>query len=369
MTYSLEPTECELCFPGSSTSAQGSPTCPLCEPGSYQDEYGQTSCKSCPEGSYCEGDGTQTPTLCDPGSFSEGQVGSCPLCEPGSYQDVSGQSSCKECPAGSICTSSGVVEPETCAAGTVSEAGSQVCSPCVTGSYVDVVGGTSCTQCPTGRTTQGTGTATADGCINVLPNIVFGVVVAIIAFFASVYYVGYDHMYRFAQSMTSKGVNVVLGYAGKALCDSALILSSAKSRKLHKKLLERSKQNLHSLYRKLCSLLKFLFVGIVCLAIIAAIVFFSMILRLLKLLFMAVIMIRGGLGVGYIVDQIGEVINYFRFEVPIPFFAEFLEPFASVMVFLATFKIDLKALEVTCKGKDWKFDNIISMRIYIYMYI
>jgi len=210
---------CELCLPGSYSTALASSSCWQCDIDTFSTDLGATSsstCMSCPRDSstldvgspslgHCicvagfvaHSDGTCV--FCDAGKFKDSKgTQPCTACPAGTYANVPAATFCKPCPAGSttlpgatnrfgcFCSpgSSGPSEGPciSCEAGSYGLGGEEpcqecapgtfsisvltaVCAQCEVGYYQASSGMTTCAVCPTGRQTNGQGSSVIHDCV------------------------------------------------------------------------------------------------------------------------------------------------------------------------------------------------------------
>jgi hypothetical protein len=203
---------CELCRSGTASTEWNASTCTICLSGSYSAQNGSASCIKCPAGYYSMFNGSTSCSPCPYGTRSELTIGSssCRNCTKGFYSDTVGNKVCTRCPtgrygaveggnmtigcpmcrAGTYTASTGELKCLACATGTYqSESGQNQCAACPLNYYVEIIGATVCQQCPSGRLTNAVGQKTASACFSPYPNIVAGLLSAILSFFVAFIYI------------------------------------------------------------------------------------------------------------------------------------------------------------------------------------
>ena len=126
---------CQLCTPGSYSSAAGASACTACPVGMYVAGSGAVACVPCPAGASANSAGSSVCTQCQPGYYSLGGTSSvCTTCQPGTQYSLSASGvQCNLCAAGTYSSLFNSSKCSNCSSGWFSSIGSSVCQTCPAG--------------------------------------------------------------------------------------------------------------------------------------------------------------------------------------------------------------------------------------------
>jgi hypothetical protein len=255
------------------------------------------------------------------------------------------------CPPGSFNTND--VQCTACPAGTYSSlAGSTVCVACNVGFY-STGNAEQCTICPSNRVTAGAGATSDADCLNPVANFVQGVLAFVAAFAISVIYIMYGRM-----NAVAFGRKRHVQEAGKSyVALTAAILRVPLTAKPEKP----------TDYIKYAKILAFVSIGVVAFVGTA----FALSLMIFGQIFFTAMIIwrnvRFSISISFIErvhETIGQLDNIVGAVVPIQLMFGWIFFFVET---LASFNIDLGAVEVTCVGSQAPIQLLINFLLFVFI--
>jgi len=290
---------------------------------------------------------------CPNGEYFQPQEEACTMCDAGkssSYEGgVKSQNSldCKDCASG-MTSSAGASACTTNEAGSFSDAG--VSTPCPLATYAHSSGSrTACTQCPGGQTTPKEGATSEDECTSPVFNFVMGVVVLIVSIPLGLQYVVRGRFHRVAFVRHNRVLKQLIQDTHNIISYVSYFDIKAESERILRKSYRRL---LTWVFIIVCALALVSCSAVFFLAELGEVIFKSMIL--LKSLQMEVA--KFGLQVKSVLVSVGNALGGKWVDVV-------TAPFVEIIEFFSYFKIDLKAVQVTCQGSAAPFELSFNMFI------
>jgi len=279
-----------------------------CNYGEYFEACGHldpdcNSCNPCPSGTWSDGTAVNLSgcVKCPQGQWSNAGFARCQNCQPGSYATAAGGS--QKCPIGT---------------------------------YVAVEGASACIACPKGKTTAAAGSIDEDDCISAIFNFVTAFFALLIVILLGIHYVVQGRFRRVAFVRNTR----VVQFLNTDTQDIISYISYFNLKVKAERVLGKSKRRVYTWIFILSFAFLLLFgIGTMYVSELGEIFFKSMII--LKSLELPSFELGSKLKVF--------AADFFSF-LGTEWMSVVISPFVSVIDYLGRFKVDLKAIEVTCDG-------------------